>query len=195
MTWVEGADLVVGSVLGLRTFILDEGFHLKSPSYSFTWFPGWNDAKCDCTYFSGGAPRKEDGEEWGAYSERIKATKSEWHKPETASCGFHAYLRSQEVDAMERGAYGDRPLWGVLEAAGSVVIGKQGFRAQSGRIVALALEPLDNGGWELSQKAKDRIAEAYPAVHLFPTREAMLKEYTIAFSGDFALKDKEVPSS
>lgn len=189
-TWVEGPDLVVGSVFALRTFKFNKQLRIESPSFSYLWFPGVNEAQCACTTYSGGAPERLPGESWLDYSDRVAATKPEWHKPETASCGFHGYLSERVFDNMDRTAYGDRPIWGVIEVSGSVVIGEKGLRAQQARIVALALEALD-GAWEVSAKARERLASGYPDVVLFDTKAEMLKEFAITRSADFAVKDEE----
>lgn len=122
-----GEDLVFpGTLRGYRTWILDEYYypHLRAMGSSeYGWEKGVNKAEC------------------------IYKTKSFFKQPgmvehenapdATCSCGFYA-THTPELAIDDPICWSPRTVFGVVEATGKILIGKNGLRAEKAKIVALS---------------------------------------------------------
>lgn len=144
----RGTELLVGEIIGLRTFRVDDT-GLLLPLYSTeAWYDGTNVATC--------APPTGDR------SRRDHAVPDE-----ACECGFYAY---RGIDA----AAGNRQfhyVQAVVSCWGAVVAGTQGVRAQYARIDALWLHP-HAPGW-----LRTRVAARYPSARLYADATAMRAEH------------------
>lgn len=86
--------------------------------------------------------------------------------PELAcSCGFYAFNAIPDPGD----AYG--PVWGIIEAAGRIIMCKRGFRAERARIIALSPRPFelfhDGRALQWRHDIGKMIAQNYPDVKLY----------------------------
>jgi hypothetical protein len=144
----RGTEPLVGEIVGLRTFRVDDS-GLLLPLYSTqAWYDGTNAASC--------APPTGDR------NRRVHAVPDE-----ECECGFYAY---GNLDA----AAGNRQLHyvqAVVSCWGAVLAGTQGVRAQYARIEALWLHP-NAPGW-----LRSRVAARYPSARLYADAAAMHAEH------------------
>lgn len=143
---------VVGSLFGIRGFVLTDDGYLRGVTYAVPWGPDWNQAQCLV------ARRPAEQVEpiprlhpfWG----RIHSVESgcmfplepgqpveyqEGWQPDPCKgldplcgCGFYGYY---DATTGRTSGYGN--IRGVIEATGRSVVGPKGFRAPRARIVAL----------------------------------------------------------
>jgi hypothetical protein len=147
----SGAEPLVGEVVGLRTFRVDET-GLLLPLYSNqAWYDGTNTASCDPPV---GAARPEHP---------VVAPDCE--------CGFYAY-GSEGAAASNRQL---RYVQAVVSCWGRVVAGTQGFRAEHARIDALWLAP------NLPKWTRARVLMRYPGACVYDDRAAMLAEHPLSY--------------
>lgn len=145
-----GSEPLVGEVVGLRTFRVDES-GLLLPLYSESaWYDGANTAVC--------APPTGD------HHSRPHPVPSD-----ECECGFYAY-GTAEAAAQNRHT---RYVRAVVSCWGGVVAGTQGFRAEHARIDAIWLRP------EAPRWVRTRVAGRYPSARLYADADAMLGEHPI----------------
>lgn len=146
----SGSEPLVGEVVGLRTFRVDET-GLLLPLYSTqAWYDGVNVAACDPPAGGERAPHP------------VASPGCE--------CGFYAYgcdlaaARNRQM----------RHIQAVVSCWGRVVAGTQGVRAQYARIDALWLSPA------VPKWISSRIALRYPNARIYRDRAAMLADHPLS---------------
>ena len=146
-----GAEPLVGEVVGLRTFRVDES-GLLLPLYSNrAWYDGTNTATC--------APPTGDDP---VTVHRV---------PDPAcECGFYAYGTQRAASANRHARY----VLAVVSCWGAVVAGTQGVRAEHARIDAIWLHP-NVPAW-----TRRRVASRYPSARVYADRSAMLAEHPLS---------------
>lgn len=147
----SGTEPLVGEIVGLRTFRVDESGMLLPLYSNHGWFDGANTATC--------APPTGEAER----------TDHPVASPE-CECGFYAY-GTEAAAARNRQM---RYVQAVVSCWGSVVAGTQGVRSQHARIDALWL------GAGVSPPLRNRIALTYPSARLYADRAAMLAEHPLS---------------
>ncbi len=145
-----GTEPLVGQVIGLRTFRIDDSGMLL-PLYSDgAWYDGGNTAACSPP--TGSHPR-------GPH--QVPADDCE--------CGFYAY-GSTEAALQNRHL---RYVQAVVSCWGDVVAGTKGFRAAHARIDALWISPAAPP-W-----LRSRVATRYPSARMYADATAMLAEHPL----------------
>jgi hypothetical protein len=145
-----GAEPLVGEVVGLRTFRVDES-GLLLPLYSNrAWYDGTNTATC--------APPTGDE----------PVAEHAVPDPE-CECGFYAYGSERAARANRHCRY----VQAVVSCWGGVVAGTQGVRAEHARIDAIWLHP------NVPTWTRRRVASRYPSARVYTDRAAMLAEYPL----------------
>ena len=147
----SGTEPLVGEIVGLRTFRVDESGMLLPLYSNHAWYDGTNTATC--------APPTGEAER----------TDHPVAAPE-CECGFYAY-GTVEAAARNRNM---RYVQAVVSCWGSVVAGTQGVRSQHARIDALWL------GRGVSTSLRNRIAHTYPSARIYADRAAMLAEHPLS---------------
>jgi hypothetical protein len=146
----SGTEPLVGEVVGLRTFRIDDS-GLLLPLYSHgAWYDGANTAECAPP--TGHHPR-------GPHA--VPAADCE--------CGFYAY-GSARAAAQNRNT---RYVQAVVSCWGGVVAGTKGFRAQHARVDALWISPAAPA-W-----LHKRVAARYPSARVYAEAAAMLAEHPL----------------
>jgi hypothetical protein len=146
----SGTEPLVGEIVGLRTFRVDDS-GLLLPLYSEgAWYDGVNTAVCSPP--TGHHPRgphtvPDDG----------------------CECGFYAY-GSAESAAQNRQI---RYVKAVVSFWGHVVAGTEGVRAEHARIDALWISP------DARPDLRKRVAAQYPSARLYNDASAMLAEHPL----------------
>lgn len=144
----RGSEPLVGEIVGLRTFRVDDS-GLLLPLYSTeAWYDGTNVATC--------APPT------GERSRRPHPVPDE-----DCECGFYAYGNIAAAAGNRQFRY----VQAVVSCWGAVIAGTQGVRAQYARIDALWLHP-NVPRWLLS-----RVAARYPSARLYAEAAAMRAEH------------------
>jgi hypothetical protein len=150
----SGTEPLVGEVVGLRTFRVDD-CGLLLPLYSGgAWYDGTNTAVCSPP--TGHHPR-------GPH--QVPADDCE--------CGFYAY-GSEAAAAQTRQA---RYVKAVVSCWGGVVAGTKGVRAEHARIDALWLSP------RAPTWLRQRVATRYPSARIYADASAMLAEHPLTQLG------------
>lgn len=146
-----GLEPLVGEVVGLRTFRVDES-GLLLPLYSNrAWYDGTNTATC--------APPTGD------------EPAVEHAVPDPAcECGFYAYGTERAARANRRSRY----VQAVVSCWGGVVAGTQGVRAEHARIDAIWMHP------NVPSWTRRRVASRYPSARLYADRATMLAEHPLS---------------
>jgi hypothetical protein len=144
----SGSEPLVGEIVGLRTFRVDDWGRLLGLYSTLSWYDGANTANC-------APPTGERGHDDHA----VPALDCE--------CGFYAY-GSVEAARVQRQA---RYVQAVVSCWGGIVAGTLGFRAQHARIDALWLHP------NVPRWARQRVAARYPSAHMYADRALMLAEH------------------
>jgi hypothetical protein len=146
----SGTELLVGEIVGLRTFRIDDG-GLLLPLYSDgAWYDGTNTAICAPP--TGHHPR-------GPHA--VPADDCE--------CGFYAY-GSAAAAAQNRHT---RYVKAIVSCWGGVVAGTRGIRAEHARIDAIWISP-SAPGW-----LRKRVAVRYPSARVYLDETAMLAEHPL----------------
>jgi hypothetical protein len=146
-----GSEPLVGEVVGLRTFRVDESGMLL-PLYSDrTWYDGVNVATC--------APPTGERER---RDHQIASPGCE--------CGFYAF-GSVEAAARQRHC---RYVQAVVSCWGSVVAGTQGVRAENARIDAIWL------GARAPDWLVKRVSLTYPSARIYADHRAMLQAHPLS---------------
>jgi hypothetical protein len=147
----SGSEPLVGEIVGLRTFRVDDS-GLLLPLYSGgVWYDGTNTATC--------SPPTGDHR------------RGPHRVPEAAcECGFYAY-GTREAAARNRHM---RYVRAVVSCWGDVVAGTQGVRAEHARIDAIWLHPGAPSG------LRRRIAGRYPSARFYADADAMLGEHPLS---------------
>jgi hypothetical protein len=151
MQQFSGCEPLVGEIVGLRTFRVDESGLLLPLFSNQAWYDGVNTAVC--------AP--PTGERTRS-SHAIAAPECE--------CGFYAY---GTVRAAERNRH-MRFVQAVVSCWGSVVAGTQGVRAEHARIDAIWLDS------SVPKDVRCRIAQTYPSARIYADRSALLAEHPLS---------------
>ncbi len=144
-----GSEPLVGEIVGLRTFRVDETGLLLPLFSEGCWYDGTNTAICSANR----NPRR-----------RTHAVPDE-----RCGCGFYVY-GSPEAARQNRGT---RYLQAVVSVWGNVLAGTKGVRAEHARIEALWLHP-SAPAW-----LRQRVAVRYPNARLYAEPEAMLAEHPL----------------
>lgn len=146
----SGAEPLVGEVVGLRTFRVDES-GLLLPLYSNqAWYDGPNTAGCDPPV---GGPRRDHP---------VVAPDCE--------CGFYAYGNVRAAARNRQMRY----VQAVVSCWGRVVAGTQGLRAEYARVDALWLAP------SIPKWIRARVVQRYPSARVYDDRAAMLAEHPLS---------------
>ncbi len=145
------AEPLVGEVVGLRTFRVDDAGRLLPLYSSGTWYDGANTACCDPP--TGDTPRD---------AHAVPSPGCE--------CGFYAF-GSRAAAAQARQS---RYVQAVVSCWGGVVAGSQGFRAEHARIDALWLHP------NADRSLRSRVATRYPSARLYADVDTMLAEHPLS---------------
>jgi hypothetical protein len=139
---------LVGEIVGLRTFRVDDS-GLLLPLYSNeAWYDGPNTATC--------APPTGD-----------RNRRPHRVPDEACECGFYAYS-GVEAARLNRQA---RYVQAVVSCWGGVIAGTQGIRAEHARIDAVWLHPA------ASPELRHRVAARYPSARMYTDATAMLAEH------------------
>lgn len=115
------------------------------------WAPGWQTATCSKRWTKHAAPAPK------------------------CSCGFYAWYFPHDV----AGYAGTWRLPVVIEGAGTLQLGENGFRAEQARVVAIApggiyqLAPRHSRWGRLSAEIRQR----YPDAQIYPTQRAMVADW------------------
>jgi hypothetical protein len=152
-----GSEPLVGEVVGLRTFRVDESGLLLPLYSSLTWYDGANTATCAPP--TGERPR----------ADHVVPSPG-------CECGFYAY-------GTERAAQRNRHMryvQAVVSCWGEVVAGTHGVRSQHARIDALWLHP-NVPAW-----VRHRVAQRYPSARLYADRGLMLEEHPLSLLDCYA---------
>ncbi|MDP9116049.1 MAG: hypothetical protein M3O28_02080 [Actinomycetota bacterium] len=153
----SGVEPLVGDIVGLRTFRVDDS-GLLLPLYSnLSWYDGPNTATCS-------PPTGERGGEANG-ADQMHSTPS----PD-CECGFYAY--GSESAAMQHRHM--RYVQAVVSCWGTVVAGTQGVRAEHARIDAIWLHP------NVPTWARRRVSSKYPSAQMYTERSAMLAEHPLS---------------
>lgn len=151
MEQLAGGEPLVGEIVGLRTFRVDESGLLLPLYASEAWYDGANTAVC--------APPTGD-----------RTTAAHQVAGPGCECGFYAY---GSVDAALRNRH-TRYVQAVVSCWGSVVVGTQGVRAEQARIDALWLDAA------VPPALRARVAQRYPSARMYATPAAMLAEHPLS---------------
>jgi hypothetical protein len=146
-----GVEPLVGEIVGLRTFRVDESGMLLPLYSNRAWYDRNNTATCAPPT---GEPERHDHEVPSADCE----------------CGFYAYGTAQAAAANRSARY----VQAVVSCWGRVVAGTQGIRAEHARIDALWLHP------NVPPWVRRRVATAYPSARIFTDRDAMLAQFPLS---------------
>ena len=147
----SGTEPLVGEIVGLRTFRVDD-WGLLLPLYSTeTWYDGTNTATC--------SPPT------GEHRRGPHAVPSD-----DCECGFYAY-GTRAAAAQNRNM---RYVQAVVSCWGGVVAGTQGVRAEHARIDAIWLHP------QAPTWLRHRVATRYPSARLYADADAMLGEHPLS---------------
>lgn len=151
MARFSGTEPLVGEIVGLRTFRVDES-GLLLPLYSgLCWYDGANTATC--------AP--PTGER-SLHAHAVPGPDCE--------CGFYAYGTEQAVGHHRQAHY----VQAVVACWGAVIAGTQGVRAQHARIEAIWLHP------NVPRWLRQRVAARYPSARGYTDRDMMLTEHPLS---------------
>lgn len=146
-----GSEPIVGEILGLRTFRVDDSGLLLPLYSSGVWYDGPNTAHCTPpTGHHERAPHPVPCDE--------------------CECGFYAYGTAEAARQNKHMRY----VQAVVSCWGSVVAGTQGVRAEHARIVAVWISP-EAPGW-----LRKRVAVRYPSARLYANSDAMLAEHPLS---------------
>ncbi|MEO9134204.1 MAG: hypothetical protein ABI301_04300 [Jatrophihabitantaceae bacterium] len=146
-----GAEPLVGEIVGLRTFRVDESGTLLPLYSNLAWYDGVNTATC--------APPTGDGQR---HDRDVPSADCE--------CGFYAYGTPEAASANR----GTRYVQAVVSCWGRVIAGTQGVRAEHARIDALWLHP------NVPVWVRRRVAGAYPSARMFTDRDLMLAQFPLS---------------
>ncbi|MDP9094737.1 MAG: hypothetical protein M3N95_17820 [Actinomycetota bacterium] len=147
----SGVQPLVGDIVGLRTFRVDDS-GLLLPLYSdLCWYDGANTATC--------APPT---------GERVRE-RHQVPSPE-CECGFYVY-GTQRAAMQHRHT---RYVQAVVSCWGTIVAGTQGVRAEHARIDAIWLHP------NVPRWVRQRLASRYPSARLYADRCLMLDEHPLS---------------
>jgi len=146
-----GSEPLVGEIVALRTFRVDES-GLLLPLYSnLSWYDGPNTATC--------APptgeRRRD-------AHAVPAPDCE--------CGFYAYGTGDAVSHHRNMRY----VQAVVSCWGRVIAGTHGVRAEHARIDAIWLNP------NVASWTRKRVAARYPSARVYSDRQEMLAEHPLS---------------
>lgn len=144
----SGVEPLVGEIVGLRTFRVDESGLLLPLFCNDAWYDGPNTA--DCSPPTGDRRR---------FAHPVPA--------EDCECGFYAY--GTAVAAAQNKQF--RYVQAVVSCWGGVVAGTQGFRAQHARIDAVWLHP------QAPRSLRSRVAQRYPSARMYADADAMRAEH------------------
>jgi hypothetical protein len=146
-----GCQPLVGEVVGLRTFRIDDsGFLL--PLYSDgLWYDGTNTAECapPTGHHPGGPHAVPD---------------------EHCECGFYAYGTAAAAAQNHNCRY----VQAVVSCWGGVIAGTKGFRAEHARIDAIWISP------RAPMWLRRRVAGRYPSARVYAEASAMLAEHPLS---------------
>lgn len=191
-------DLVPGSLLGCRTFRLDQDGDLKSAVQDYFWRGGVNTAICLADRTGARALsialRRATYPRWmiQAFSEQ----RADHSAPsDTCSCGFYAVWDTYDAwHAMSN--HGRFRRWSqedwrylhytavlaVVEATGRVLLGTKGFRAEKCEVKALLLPDPEEEWWLTRRRAKkyiEKIKANYPGIEIFYSEREMFAAYPV----------------
>lgn len=146
-----GSEPLVGEVVGLRTFRVDESGLLLPLFSDLAWYDGPNTAAC-------APPTGESGRS----DHPVAAAECE--------CGFYAFGTTAAAARNRHMRY----VQAVVSCWGHVTAGTQGIRAQHARVDALWLAP------SVPAWLRKRVALTYPSARVFADRDAMLAEHPLS---------------
>ncbi|HEY8301358.1 MAG TPA: hypothetical protein VIG48_05640 [Jatrophihabitans sp.] len=146
----SGSEPLVGEIVGLRTFRVDETGLLLPLFNDKAWYDGPNRASCAPPVGRDRAPHP------------VVAADCE--------CGFYAYGTSQAAARNRQ----SRHIQAIVSSWGRVVAGTQGLRAEYARIDALWLSDA------VPKWVRARVAMKYPSAQIYRDRAAMLAEHPLS---------------
>lgn len=145
-----GCQPLVGEVVGLRTFRIDESGFLLPLHSDGVWYDGPNTAVCSPpTGHHPGAPHPVPAD--------------------ACECGFYAY-GTPAAAAQNRNM---RYVQAVVSCWGGLVAGTKGFRAEHARIDAIWINP------QAPNWVRKRVAARYPSARLYADASAMVAEHPL----------------
>jgi hypothetical protein len=179
-----GAPLVVGSVLGVRAWEVDQLGRLTGVVHRKVWTPGENLSTCsrvkatqEC--LAGHCEKSHDDPYevvYGPYGQ-VTQQRGSTHciepypcsgaEPKCA-CGFWAYYRTADTNC-------DSGIRGIIEGYGPTTVGTKGFRATKAKILALSLPKYTLANGDLL----GRVRHNYPQVEFFERHKDMLAQYPL----------------
>ncbi|MDT4916343.1 MAG: hypothetical protein QOH89_1043 [Pseudonocardiales bacterium] len=146
-----GCQPLVGEVVGLRTFRIDDSGALLPLHSDGSWYDGPNTAVCSPP--TGHHPR-------GPHP-----------VPDAAcECGFYAY-GTEAAAAQNRNC---RYVHAVVSCWGGVVAGTKGFRAEHARVDAIWISE------RAPEWLRRRVAVRYPSARMYANASAMLAEHPLS---------------
>ena len=150
MATFSGTEPLVGEVVGLRSFRVDEAGRLLPLHSDTVWYDGPNTAVCTPPTGDRRLPHAvpDDG----------------------CECGFYAFGTREAAGRTRQMRY----VQAVVSCWGGVVAGTRGVRAQHARIDALWLAP------DAPPSLRSRVAQRYPSARLFADAEAMVAEHPLS---------------
>lgn len=146
----SGYEPLVGEIVGLRTFRVDETGLLLPLFNDKAWYDGPNRAICAPPVGGDRPPHP------------VVAADCE--------CGFYAYGSSAAADRNRQ----SRHIQAIVSSWGRVVAGSQGVRAEYARIDALWLSDA------VPTWVRSRIALKYPSARIYREQSAMLAEHPLS---------------
>jgi hypothetical protein len=147
----SGTEPLVGEIVGLRTFRVDESGLLLPLYSSLSWYDGPNTATC--------APPTGERRR---HAHPVPSPGCE--------CGLYAYGTE---DAAGRNRHA-RYVQAVVSCWGNVIAGTRGVRAEHARIDAIWLNP------NLASWMHKRVAARYPSARVYTDRQVMLAEHPLS---------------
>lgn len=183
---------VAGSLVGIRSFVIDPLGRLRGVSVPEIWRPGENVATCRSEHVNGGgiipaslmasyrftlpfscgcplctsaaAVRKQ------LAKQQVEPTAEAEHVIAglTCGCGYYAYFDNGANPYHKTGQ-----VHGLIEGYGVATVGTRGFRCEKAKLLALIVKP----------KRENALTEAvrrnYPEAHVFPSKRAALEQFPL----------------
>ena len=182
-TQFSDRQLHVGSLYGLRAFVVSGSGWLCGVNYHYPWQPGENVAECH---------RGSTSEYWRrVMSDLVRAGAAEWIPPDhgqtevphelvalDCTCGYYAYYDGSN-DHLSQVGWTLRPesgprVAGIIEGYGRVVAGTRGFRAEKARLRAVVLP-----GVARHHSGAKAVLRNYPDLPAFRTADLALAEFPL----------------
>jgi hypothetical protein len=155
MTGFSDAPFVAGSLVGLRSFIVDRN---RLSAVTLPWIFDTQTMTAQCL-----AGVYLDGDDGGLDHRAGDAR---------CTCGFHAYYDGTN-DFAKANSTGWRTVSGIFQGFGLTMSGSRGFRSEKGRIIAL-IRPAGRTAYNF-----DNVALHYPGLPIYESLAAALVDHPL----------------